>query len=867
MKGRMMNAPKKRPSSEPIEISPIPLSLLRTGALLTGLIGFFALMALLAQDVLADDFEDEEGFDRGRRSLSNPFADTADYDEEMDFFPEDDEPEERPSRRVVRPERSRPTPPSRPAPARPRGGGSAGAQRDVPDPVFTATGVQVGGGQPHGLAARANEIDSSNPYSVDPISGSGSEDIVITDFNFPDADILDVAKTLGKLTGKNFIFDNDVRGRITIISNAPISVSDAWRAFLTALDINQFTLIPAGQYIRIARQRDARDKNLRIYDGDTSPDVDQLITRIFKLRHIDADEVARTFRNFTTPNARVISFEQTNTLIVTDTGSNIEKLAQIIAMLDIEGFDAGISVIRVNNASAADLADLIDQLLPGTSAPPRNPRARGSAQRGRGGNFSARRTSEGGVINTIIADERTNTLIVHANGRGVSQVKELVDKLDQEVPPSLGSGRIHVVYLQFAEAEVIAQTLNNLSQAGGAQQRRGAPRGARGAGTGSNPNAGELFEGGIRVSPDMAVNALVITASPSDFQTLQQVIHRLDIPRDQVYVEAVIMEMTMGRGFEYSSNVVLPTQTPIGLSPGQDLVSYFQNPYAAIAGAGLTLGLGAGGSKNIEIAGQTVEVRDVTSLVKALQTHANANVLATPQILTLDNVEAMFETAENIPVPSTAISDGLAVTSIDRQKVSLAIKIKPQINKASDFVKLDVEAKLEDISQRNVPSAVAQQAVATFERNTKTSVVVADKDTVVLGGLVRDKTNETVSKVPILGDIPVLGWLFRAKKSQVEKTNLFMLLTPRIIRQYEEMREILDDKLLERDGFLEKNMGGRDPYRDFRDEMIRKLPDLDDLLEGRNPSKMDDAEAYNRRPQSTPQSKENRDEKKESSRQ
>ncbi|MGE0616818.1 MAG: secretin N-terminal domain-containing protein, partial [Bacteriovoracia bacterium] len=437
---------------------------------------------------------------------------------------------------------------------------------DVPNPTKGQAGVSVGGEQPGGVISNS-KLD---PLAIDSTTGFGSNEI-ITDFNYPDAEVMDIAKTLGKLTGKNFILDKGVKGKVTIISNSPITVGDAWKAFLTALDINGFTLIPSGKYIRIARQRDARDKQLKTYTGDFAPSTDALITRIFSLKHISADEVARTFRSFMPANSRIIPYDQTNSVIVTDTGSNIDKLAKMLEYLDVEGFDAGIEVIPVKFASAVELSKLIDTLIPGTqtgrpTGAPARPRGFGAS-----GSFAARRTKEGGMINTIIADERTNTLIVHANGKGADQVRGLVAKLDKKVPAPVGGGKIHVVYLQFAKAKDIAATLNNLGGDSG-RARPAAPAGTGGVGV--NPTTSVLFEGAIKVSSDDSTNSLVITASPADFVTVQRVISKLDIPRDEVYVEAVIMEMIMTKDFEVSTNVVVPN-AGVGFTPnGGDLVNF-----------------------------------------------------------------------------------------------------------------------------------------------------------------------------------------------------------------------------------------------------------------------------------------------------
>lgn len=684
-------------------------------------------------------------------------------------------------------------------------------------PVATGKGISVGGAPPSGVIAGTKVSD----LHVETESGDGSKEI-ITDFNYPNADILDIAKTLGKLTGKNFIFDKDVKGNISIVSNSPITVGDAWRAFLTALDMSSFALIPSGKYIRIARQRDARDKQLKTYTGEFSPDTDALITRIFPLKYISAEEVVRTFRGLMPPNIRLAAYEQTNTIIVTDTGSNISKMAKMLEILDVEGYDAGIEVIPVKYASATEISKLIDTLLPGTGGagqPGGQPRFGGA-----GGRFNARRTKEGGVINTIIADERTNMLIVHANNRGADQVRELVAKLDQKVPAPTGGGKVHVVYLQFADAEQLATTLNNISQGGAS--RTGPP--GPGGGTGVNPVAQSLFEGSIKVAADKDTNSLVVTASPADFVTVARVISRLDIQRDEVFVEVIIMEIGLDRGFNFSANVVHPSSPiPIGLTPNSDLFDFLANP---LASKGAILGFKSGGTQDITIGGTTQKVPNMAALVKAIQTNSKSNVLATPQILTLDNKEATFESGEKIPVPTTTAVQGAGVaTSITKENVALSIKIKPQINKASNFVKLDINTKLEDLQTKNVPTQLQGQAFSTSSRSAQTTIVVGDSDTVVLGGLIRDKIDETVSKIPLLGDIPLLGWLFSARSTSVSKSNLLIFLTPHIIRQYEKVRAIMDKKLKERDDFIEMNAGGNDPLRYKRDDLIRNLPDIKEL--------------------------------------
>ncbi len=670
--------------------------------------------------------------------------------------------------------------------------------------------------------------NQSPTLPVDTESGEGipASSEVITDFNFPDADIMDIAKTLGKLTGKNFILDKEVKGRVSIISNSPISVSDAWRAFLTSLDMNGLAIVPTGKYLRIMRQNDAKGKNVRLYSNKRAPNTDALVTKIFKIKYISAKELENVIRTYANMGARIYGFEQTNTLIITDTGSNIEKIAKMIAFLDVEGFDAGIEVIAVKNASAVELQKLIDSLLPGT---PQNLPGRpgfGSAGGGgrSGGSFGARRTKQGGFVNTIIPDERTNTLIVHANPKGVEEVRELVTRLDRKLPQSVGGGKVHVVYLQFAEAEDMAKTLSTFSQS--TKSSGGFGGSGSSSGLGMNPNDGALFEGQIKVSADKTTNSLVITGSMNDFVTLQRVINKLDIPRDQIYVEVVIMEMNLQRANEYTANILGPKGTTI--APTNDLMTNLINPASIASQKGLVLRWADTKTTNISIPSTTggssssIAVPNLAALVKALQTYSGANILATPQLMTMDNSEAIFESSDKVPVPKINNAGlGIQTTSYDYMTVPLSIKIKPQLNKISNFIKMDIKAKISDFSNRGV-----EAAPATLERNAETSVMVSDTDTVVLGGLTRDKQTEQMSKVPILGDIPVLGWLFKSKNTTIDKTNLMIFITPKIMRQPENVRMVLDKKLKERDEFIERSFGGEDYHRENRNKIIRGLPDI-----------------------------------------
>ena len=381
------------------------------------------------------------GFRPGGSAIGNPLNDPYGDDEDFEEFDDD-----LGSTAPPPPRQPRNTMPQNPPAYNPGndgggggnisvGGNSGGGLEDKPGAEIhkSKKGYELSGpGTEKGIKTK-NEV----PFlSVDNESGDGTpaNKELITDFNFPNADILDLAKTMGRLTGKNFILDKDVKGgTVSIISNSPVTVSDAWRAFLTSLDMNSLAIVPTGKYLRIMRQNDAKGKNVRLYSNSRAPNTDALVTKIFKIKYISAKELENVIRTYANMGARIYGFEQTNTLIITDTGSNIDKIAKMIAFLDVEGFDAGIEVVQVKYASAVELQKLIDTLLPGTpnASRPGFPGGGGfgGAPGGRGNSFQSRRTKEGGIVNTIIADERTNTLIVHANPKGAEQVRELVARL------------------------------------------------------------------------------------------------------------------------------------------------------------------------------------------------------------------------------------------------------------------------------------------------------------------------------------------------------------------------------------------------------------------------------------------------------
>ena len=640
----------------------------------------------------------------------------------------------------------------------------------------------------------------------------------VTSINFRDETLEAVTKSISKLTGKSFIVKDDLgRKKITIISQEDVTIAEAYRAFLSALEMNDLTVVPVGKFLKVVPISNATKMSLKTYSGEYAPTSDGYITRIYHLKYINAGDIQRALQSIVNPRS-LVAYEPTNSLIITDTGANINRIVEIVTHLDIKGFEEQLVVLKIKYASAKEVADQINNFY------------RDDKKTGMGGRFAPTPPfggpMEGGggeSISKLIPDPRSNSIIVKANAQGIAKIKELISKLDTPVG---GGGKIHVYYLQNSEAEKIAQTLNNIiGGRGGARPPTSFAPGI--------PQAGPVdFEGEIKLTGDKETNSLVITASLQDYQTLKSVIQKLDIPRRQVYVEAYILEVAITKskslGVSYTAGVPAPGFKNglvggfSGTTPGAMDVILDPTKFLTPTGSGV-LGFVTKGFTSVTLPnGQTVKIPNATALVRALATDANANLLSAPQILSLDNEEAEIQVSEKIPTSAgtSTSSNGVIQQNISREDIGLKLKIKPQINEVSELIRLAIDESIEDISNRRPPSGLEAQTFASTKRAMKTTVLVKDQDTVVIGGLLRDNVNETTSKVPLLGDIPILGWLFKSTNKETTKTNLLLLLTPTIIKQHGDFRKLFDQKIKERQEFIDKN------YPDTHDKKTTYLDNV-----------------------------------------
>lgn len=687
------------------------------------------------------------------------------------------------------------------------------------------------------FGSRPSEALAAKPknpqyVNLNPETAFGPE--IVESFDFPDTDIMEITRHMQKLTGINLILDKDVKGKVSIIAPTPITVGDAWKAYLAALNMAGYSLIKTGAFYKVINARDIRYTPTKIYTGNYTPDTENYVMRVISLKHVSAAEIARNFRPFMSRYGRIIDIKQTNTIIIADTGSNINRLAKMVKFLDVAGHEEALQIVKVKNSSAQEIAKLLDTILKGGSSPTSGGRPGAATPR-----FSSTASTGGdstSSISRIIAEPRTNSIIAMANAEGAKQLRELINKLDVKLVSS-SSNRVHVYYLNYGDSEELSKTLSSIVT-GATPQGGGAAGSSRFSSAIAGPSDNPIFSAEVKITSDKNNNALVVTASPTDWLTLKDVIGRLDIPRDQVYVEGLILEANVrsdkGFGVEYvgaygNGNVQRSGFTTQN-SAADGLMGLLASGVPASVG-GFLAGVGIGPSRTITPnvngqAGSPIRVNAINALIKAIASHSSTNVLATPQILALDNTEATFEVGETEPTRTSSIGQGgVQNFAPSTQEAKLSLKITPQINKVTRFVKLKINQKIDDF-KAGTSSSSDGLGRPTTTRSAVTEVMVRDRDTIAMGGLLRDRELVSNNKVPILGDIPVLGWLFKNKSRTVEKVNLLFFMTPKILAPYQKTasantKEVLSKRTAAMKGMFDKDE--LDPNKKMAEDLDKKL--------------------------------------------
>ncbi len=591
-------------------------------------------------------------------------------------------------------------------------------------------------------------ILSLNMALFSPLQAAEVKGVVL---NFNEVDIATMVKFISDLTGKNFILDDRVKGKISVYSPAKLSVEEAYNVFTSVLELKGFTVLQSGKTAKIVPAAGVKQSTFSVLkDGDTLPVNESYVAQVTELEYITAQEAVTFLQPMISKDGHISAFGPGNLLLMVDSAINIRKLHGLLKTIDTERTREGLEIIFLKNASAETTARIVQQWLGGADAKPgAQPAARGA---------SASTTS-------VLTDSRLNALLIFGNETNKKAIRELVAKLD--VTPREASSKVNVYYLENTDATEMAKVLDGVVKGISAQQ------------PGAAPQASPFDSGKITITPDKASNSLVIMASPTDFAELTQVIKKLDRRSKQVFVQVLIAEVSLDKSNEFG----LQTGVIGGGTPNNNLtVAGMYDPLGTLATILSKIPTSVGGSAIF-----TASPINVSAVLKALDTNGLLNVLSTPNILTSDNKEAEIIVGENVPFKASATQSTFGTTeSVERKDIGINLKIKPQISEG-DYIRMDINQEISAVKDTATTGAID---LVTTKRSAKTSVVIKDNETVVIGGLIQDKENETITKVPLLGDIPLLGWLFKSKTKKRSKTNLMILLTPHIVKDAADFAEM-----------------------------------------------------------------------------
>jgi general secretion pathway protein D len=538
-----------------------------------------------------------------------------------------------------------------------------------------------------------------------------------------------------------------------VYSPSKLSTEEAYNVFTSVLELKGFTVVQSGKVAKIVPSAAAKQSGFKLLpQGEQAPVNESYVAQVTKLENITAQEAVTFLQPMVSKDGHISAFGPGNLLLMVDSSINIRKLHGILQTIDTERTREGMEVIYLKNASAENAATTVRQWLSGSDG-------KAAGQPG---------APAGSSATTVLADQRLNALLVFGNELTKKAVRDLVAKLDV-TPPEVTS-KVNVYYLENTDATEMAKVLDGVVKGISAQAT--AQPGA------AAPQASPFDSGKVTITPDKASNSLVIMASPNDYNNLVQVIKKLDRRSKQVFVQVLIAEVSLDK----SNEVGLQTGLIGGGSPNKNMtVAGMYDPLGTLGTLGTIIT--AGGTLS---PGVTASPVNVTAVLKALDKSGLLNILSTPNILTSDNKEAEINVGENVPFQgSSTVTTGFQTTSVERKDIGINLKIKPQISEG-DYIRMDINQEISAVKDSK------GQAIdlVTTKRSAKTSVVVKDKETVVIGGLIQDTENETISKVPLLGDIPLLGWLFKSKSKIRTKTNLMIMLTPNIVKDASDLAEL-----------------------------------------------------------------------------
>ena len=554
--------------------------------------------------------------------------------------------------------------------------------------------------------------------------------------NLKNADIHSLIETVAIATGKNFIIDPRVQGKVTVVSSGTVSAEELYQVFLSVLDVHGFIAAPSGTSVKIVPKINTRLSGSVTEVSNNAAAGDAIVTQVMALKHVPAVQVVPVIRPLLPQEAHLAAYLPTNMLILSDTARNAKRVWNMVRRIDLP-LEQSLEIMQLKHATATEVVGIINSLGLNTNiatgAPAKNP--------------------------IVIADQRTNAIIINAGSDLLPRLRALIAHLDAPVAEMTGNTK--VVYLHYAKAELLAPIISDMATAQALSKEA------------ETEDAPPTL---ISVQAEPETNALVITAPDAALQSMLGVIKQLDVRRAQVLVEAIIAEISTSKAAELGVQWALGTNNIVGATSfgasGSNLIQLKANPLSL--GSGLSVGVGQFAADQLGIG----------ALLRALASDASTNIISTPSLLTMDNQQAEIVVGQNVPfITGQYASTGSGETptspfqTIKRQDVGVRLQIKPQINQG-DAISLEI---LQEISSL-APSTVSAADIVTNKRSIQTTVIANDGDLIILGGLIDDNLQESSEKVPLLGDLPILGAAFRYKKSTMVKRNLMVFIRPTIVR-------------------------------------------------------------------------------------
>lgn len=566
--------------------------------------------------------------------------------------------------------------------------------------------------------------------------------------NLSDADINAVIATVSEMTGKNFIVDPRVKGKVSVVSSSPMDADEVYQVFLSILSVHGYAAVPGDNVIKIVPEVNAKQSEVRNATDRSPGRGDEYVTRVIVVENVEAARLVPILRPLLPQQGHLAAYQPSNVLIASATAATIERLVQIIRRVDLSS-DSELEIIPLHHASAEEVVRVLTSLnkpAPGKGQPPVDEAVQ------------------------MVADTRTNSILLSGERAARLRLRTIISHLDT---PMEATGNTQVIYLKYANAKELVTVLNGVSSSITAAATKG--------------KAPAVTKSNVNIQADESTNALVINAPPDILRNLKSVVNQLDVRRAQVMVEAIIAEVSLDKTREFGIQWVVEgsaDDAPVGVINFGSLLA--EPPYVDI-GTGVSI-----------LAGKTSDTNSTRygAFLKALKGDADTNILSTPTLVTMDNEEAEIVVGENVPfVTGSYSSTGGGSTptnpfqTIQRQDIGLTLKVKPQVNEGS-AIKLDITQEVSSVSSSSKGAA----DIITNKRSLKTTVIADDGQMIVLGGLIDDQIRENVQKVPLLGDIPILGWFFSHKRTEKIKRNLMVFIHPTILRDAATQMAVTNEK-------------------------------------------------------------------------